>query len=293
MAGNRFRLQGGLGNQLFIYFAAANYAIANKQEFITFDVSGLGQASTERSFELSKFDLPIKYEVSVSRIPRLVRAILTRLNRFLPALSRSLGYFQPTEIGFNAELLKGKYFEISGYFQSWRYPEEVRKVFPQTSLTASPVSNWAESKILAAKSTSPILCHVRRGDFLKLQDTFGVLSYEYYLNAISELRSMGVQGPVWVMTDSPTEISPEFLYKANAELILEPPNTIPTDTFAVMQACNAFILSNSTFSWWAAFSTHASNVVAPEPWFKSMEEPIDLIPATWIRIESSWNSNGR
>lgn len=289
MAGNRFRLQGGLGNQLFIYYAAASYAIANKQEVITFDVSGLGQANTERTLELDKFDLPIKYVVSVSRIPRLARAILTRINRLLPAVNRRIGYLQPTEVGFSAALLKGKYFEVSGYFQSWRYPELVKKTFPGHSLNAEVASSWAKSRITAAKDSKPILCHIRRGDFLELQDSFGVLSYEYYLNAINQLRSRGAKGPVWVMTDSPNEISLEFLQNADAELIIEPANTTPTDTFAVMQACDSYIISNSTFSWWAAYASNAKNVIAPKPWFISIEEPMELIPENWIRIQSSWN----
>jgi Glycosyl transferase family 11 len=288
MAGNRFRLQGGLGNQLFIYYAAANYAIVNKQEFITFDAGGLSQAKTERVLELDNFELPIKYEISVSRLPRLIRAIFTRINRILPAISRTLGYLQPIDVGFNSALLKGKYFEVSGYFQSWRYPEQVKEAFPDHFLVTKTSSDWAESRISAARDLQPILCHIRRGDFLDLQNSFGVLSYEYYLNAINILRSRGVKGPVWVMTDSPTEISLKFLEEADAELIIEPANTQAAETFAVMQACSSFIISNSTFSWWAAFSSNARNVIAPEPWFKSLEEPMDLIPDNWIRIQSRW-----
>jgi hypothetical protein len=288
MARNRFRLQGGLGNQLFIYYAAANYAIANKQEIITFDVSGLSQARTGRILELDNFELPIKYEISVSQLPRLIRAIFTRVNRILPAISRTCGYLQPVDVGFNSELLKGSFFEVSGYFQSWRYPEQVKEAFPDHILLTKTISDWAESRISVARDSQPILCHIRRGDFLDLKNSFGVLSYEYYLNAINMLRSVGVEGPIWVMTDSPTEISKEFLEKADAELIIEPPNTQSAETFAVMQACSSFIISNSTFSWWAAFSSNARNVIAPEPWFKSMEEPKDLIPDNWIRIQSRW-----
>jgi hypothetical protein len=289
MAGNRFRLQGGLGNQLFIYYAAACYAIAKKQDLITFDVSGLSQASTERMLELDNFDLPIKYEISNSQIPRFMRAVITRINRLVPTLIRIVGYLQPKEVGFSALLLKGKYFETSGYFQSWRYPDEVKRIFPNHTLKAVPVSEWAKSAVLAARVANPILCHIRRGDFLKLQDSFGVLNYNYYLDAIAELRSTGLHNPVWVMTDSPAEISPEFLEQAGAELIREPAHTLTTDTFAVMQACNSFIISNSTFSWWAAYSSNARHVIAPNPWFKSMAEPANLIPKNWIRVQSSWS----
>ncbi|MFM6842131.1 MAG: alpha-1,2-fucosyltransferase [Candidatus Planktophila sp.] len=288
MAGNRFRLQGGLGNQLFIYYAAASYAIANKQEVITFDTSGLRLANTERALELDKFNLPIEYEIVVSRIPHVARAILTRMNRLIPAVNRRIGYFQPTDVGFSETLLKKTYFEVSGYFQSWRYHESVKKTFPGYSLDPGVSCDWAKSKISVAKASKPILCHIRRGDFLELQDSFGVLSYEYYITAINQLRSMGAKGPIWVMTDSPNEISLDFLQQVGAELVIEPTNTIPTDTFAVMQACDSYIISNSTFSWWAAYTSNAKVVISPKPWFKSMQEPLDLIPENWIRIQSSW-----
>jgi len=288
---NRFRLQGGLGNQLFIYYAAASYAINNREKVITFDVSGLEQADTTRTLELDRFDLPIEYQFSVSRIPRLARAILTRINRLIPAVNRRLGYFQAVEVGFSPGLLKGEYFEVSGYFQSWRYQKIVLKNFPSHSLRTNVNSSWAQSRITAAKVSKPILCHIRRGDLLKLQDSVGVLGYEYYLNAIKRLRMMGLQGPVWVMSDSPSEIPVKFLENARAELIIEPADISPADTFAVMQACDSFIISNSTFSWWAAYSSNATNVIAPKPWFKSLEDPIDLIPENWIQMKSEWFAN--
>jgi hypothetical protein len=289
MVKHRFRLQGGLGNQLFIYFAAASYAIMHNQKAIIFDVSGLGQADIKRSLELDKLTLPIEFVTSESRMPRSIRAALTRLNRVIPAVTKRLGYLQLTEVGFENSLFQREYFEISGYFQSWRYSEIVKSVFLNFDIRAKEFSAWTQDRVNEAREVDPILCHIRRGDYLQLRDTFGVLGYDYYLRGIEAIRKNGAHGPVWVMTDSPQEISSQFLKDAKAQLILEPPETTPLEVFSVMQACQNFVISNSTFSWWAAYSSGSSNVIVPKPWFKSQTEPRDLIPMGWTSILSDWS----
>lgn len=289
MVRNRFHLQGGLGNQLFIYFAAASYALQHHQDKIIFDIGGLQQANTPRSLELDNFDLPIKYEFSETKIPRFGRALFSRLSLISPEFSKQIGYRRPTEVGFDPFLLERTYFEVSGYFQSWRFVDRVQKHYLDFLLKPKILSSWAVDMIAQAEQEKPILCHIRRGDYLKLSETFGALSYDYYLRAIRELRSIGVDGPVWVMTDSPEDISIEFLKSANAQLLVEPLGAPAIDGFSVMQSCKNFVISNSTYSWWAAYSSKSALVIAPEPWFKAQVEPLDLIPNSWTRIRSEWH----
>ena len=54
--------------------------------------------------------------------------------------------------------------------------------------------------------------------------------------------------------------------------------------FEIMRNGSGYILSNSTFGWWAAFLSKSenTNVVAPRPWFIALEDPSQLIPTTWM-----------
>ena len=55
----------------------------------------------------------------------------------------------------------------------------------------------------------------------------------------------------------------------------------------MLQQFSNFVIGNSTFSWWAAILSDATNVVVPKkPWKVSMKE-MSLYPNDWILIENN------
>jgi len=282
----RFRLQGGLGNQLFIYYAAVAYSIVHGNE-VEFETSALETAQSKRELSLDNFALPVQCVRVRARMPR-TQNVLTKL---LPNLYHGKKYFEFAETGFNEAFLYNTNENISGYFQSWRYVEMVLSHFPDKPLKVLEPSDWASNLADEARVQKPIACHIRRGDYVSLSSDFGMLDYRFYLTAVKVLRNLGATGPVWIFSDSPDQIDESFVQEVSGIIIREPRNSKPTDVFHVMQSCDSFIISNSTFSWWAAFVSKSSHVIAPNPWFRNLSEPIDLIPADWNKLQSEW-SNG-
>ena len=72
--------------------------------------------------------------------------------------------------------------------------------------------------------------------------------------------------------------------------IVEPPaNSDPVESLMLMSKAAHIAISNSTFSWWAAtFSGDDSTVYAPTKWFEQREDPKDLYPDNWVKIQSEW-----
>ena len=270
---------------MFIYYAAVAHSIVHGN-VVEFETSALKTAQTKRALSLDDFALPVQCVRVQARVPR-TQKILTKL---LPNLYHGKKYFEFAETGFNEDFLSSTNENISGYFQSWRYVEMVLSHFPDKPLKVLEPSVWASNLADEARVKKPIACHIRRGDYVNLSSDVGMLDYQFYQNAVQVLRNLGASGPVWIFSDSPDQIDDSFVQEVSGIVIREPHNSKPTDVFHVLQSCDSFIISNSTFSWWAAFVSKSLRVIAPNPWFRSLSEPIDLIPADWYKQQSEWSS---
>ena len=55
----------------------------------------------------------------------------------------------------------------------------------------------------------------------------------------------------------------------------------------LMYTCKHFIISNSSFSWWAQHisSNPKKVVIAPNKWFNNKDQVCDIFEENWIKIE--------
>lgn len=165
--------------------------------------------------------------------------------------------------------------DLHGYFQSWKYFEHcqdyIREVF---ALKNKEVSEYF-------KDTCCV--HVRRGDYVKFQKFHPVQTMDYYRAAMERIPCERFL----VFSDDVLWCRKNF--RGNDNVIVSEPASAEVD-FCIMQACNHFVIGNSSFSWWAAWlSEHEDKVVvAPSNWFgpklKKTNPIDDLIPPEWILI---------
>ena len=274
-------MQGGLGNQLFQYFAGANLASKFGLPLIL-ELGDLGFAKTQRKFELGDLVLPYEYRTISTRRALALAKVKGFAARFNISLQR--GTFVSKEIGFDALLEDSHSIKrIKGYFQSWRYVQRFQNEFDLFVNTG-----WTNQMSVEAAIDNPIIIHIRRGDYLKGNESIGVLSMDYFKNALVSLSEMGISGRVWVFTDSPELLDSIFLDEIYAKLISTPLIVTPAEILSVMSLGRATIISNSTFSWWAAYINQKGVVIAPDKWFRFQQDPKDLCPENWIRVKSVW-----
>jgi hypothetical protein len=286
-----FLMAGGLGNQLFIFAAGTYYSLQNKENVI-FDFSSYSNGIPPHGSDIRQFNPDPIFQYRPYR--NLAKVGLAKIshrisNAVFPTYTSSGVGYDPV---LETHVLENPIF---GYFQTYKYLEnpKVRNVID--SLHLDPVSDWFEKCSTEMLEFPTISVHIRRGDYMNSQESFGVLSGDYYDSAINytlENSSMNY-ARVLVFSDDLTAAKQIF---SRLEIPLpvyfaESPENCPEETLMLMSQSDALIISNSTFSWWAAQIGNKSKfVVSPSKWFRSMPDPEDLIPPEWHQRESRWEN---
>ena len=172
--------------------------------------------------------------------------------------------------------------DLYGYFQSIRYWEhcqiEIRNLF-------SP-----NESIQAILDKSPIIIntcaiHVRRTDYLGLQNYHPSLPLDYYQRAINAMKEGNVERFI-VFSDDIEWCKIQDVFKGNQFSFINSGNDLLD--FFIMCESDKFIIANSSFSWWASYLSTGLNkrIIAPkkEYWFGTkynMNNVDDLYLSLW------------
>jgi hypothetical protein len=311
-------LTGGLGNQLFqlavALFVSKNEDVVLRQEFGAPRVSLNGQPQIFELLQRSDVVLGKKKSTHV-----LFRKIIGFLLRKGISQYATQKYFQSKRIfiflgtwmislsnyeyrrlyigdGVGFFDLPGKLLNskkkmiLVGYFQSYYWASDAWVYSKLMELDLVNTRNEYEILKLEALESHPIIVHVRLGDY-KNEKSFGLLDAKYYSDSMDLVCEASNSTPVWLFSDEPQDamtLIPEK-FKSNLRLISENSLT-PQESFQIMRMGSAYVIANSSYSWWAAFLRYDTNakVIAPATWFREIESPEKLLPPDWVQIKSTW-----
>ncbi|MFM1995358.1 MAG: hypothetical protein RLZZ610_875 [Actinomycetota bacterium] len=295
-----FELVGGLGNQLFIYAASRYLSERLKIQTATF----WGQkkrGDTTHLSSLTSFDLPgprPKGNGLVLRVSLKVRQGIRRGLKLAGVDSdlaeRIANLHTPKGLGQDIGLHKVKPgWIVTGYFQTSEYYQWLREYTQEFPLQLRNPSSWYLDMERQIIEESPTVIHVRRGDYLlDSNKQIGALSEQYYLSGLLATleKDSNRKRPIWIFTDDPIRVKAEFaqLTSFNIRWVDAPKNSDPAESLLLMSKGEAIVISNSTFSWWAAALGQHRKVVAPSEWFRHMPEPEGLLLSQWTRAPSTW-----
>lgn len=291
-------LDGGIGNQLFMFYAGLFFGQTLEKE-VVFNTSKLSRvAKLHPGYNLNTLGMLQGHEIvnqkatGILAHPKAIK-IQNAYSRTSPLRNRQKDHytFKSPNLGFiESSLIPNETTRISGYFQTYKYFCNLQeKPILSTSLINN-TSKWYQEKAKENREKKPVGVHIRRGDYLLRKNRkIGVISFSYYRSAIEEVAN---REPVWIFTDSPNQVSEEFKYLGDGVEVMRPPSSSdPIESLLLLSMSPKIIISNSTFSWWAAqLAQDRTEVYAPNKWFQFASDPVDLMPEFWNKIESKWES---
>lgn len=139
---------------------------------------------------------------------------------------------------------------LEGWFQRYEYYRPYR----------ARIRSWLQLDPSLAPSCSvpDLVVNVRRTDYVALG---WALPYSYYATAIDHALPRG--GSLGIVTDDADDPFFRRFRRWNPALV----SASPLRDLALMLRAPRLVLSQSTFSWWAAFLGVATEIVAPDPSF--------------------------
>ena len=178
-------------------------------------------------------------------------------------------------------ILKG-FFQTEKYFESFHH--DVRKLFSPSA----EILEYIHNKYEFLKTNTCISIHIRRGDYVNLQNQHHNLDIRYYVNAIDYFQTTP-NTKYLVFSDDLEWCKQVFGESDDYEFVDE----LDYISMYMMGLCNHNIIANSTFSWWGAYlNDHTDKIVIhPDKWFGVANDHIildDLFPNSWICMSESY-----
>jgi hypothetical protein len=177
-----------------------------------------------------------------------------------------------------------------GFFQSFNWVMKNEVNLELGSIKPKSESLELAKYIELARRVKPLVIHLRLGDYL-LDENRGIPDLKYYESAINWQNSKTEFSEIWIFSDD-IDLAKKKLNNLPQSSIkwFQKINNSDAETFELMRHGHAFVIGNSTFSWWAAYLSYSKNpeVVAPEPWFKSSPNPILLLPRHWKKMDPGY-----
>lgn len=281
---------GGFGNQLFQYaFARALQRLTGQQ--ITFDISSYeSYAADHEKFYLDSLSIDFG-SITVMDNKRLVRKIApvksftsrlfswSRTPRALKIIFQKfahiIGLYFDKYIPHSPNISVGKQKNIiaHGYFQSEVYFHEVRELV-KVELSPNASFEFRDSALAKKISNSTsVAVHIRRGDYVTTHDGnyHLVCTPDWYERAIEKMISIHPDASFFFFSDDPDWVR-ENIKLPTSGIVVERTDTI--HDFNLMRLCRHFIISNSSYSWWAQWlcDNDRKTVITPDRWF-SFDNP--------------------
>lgn len=193
-----------------------------------------------------------------------------------------------------------KYFKRNNYqfygtFESAKYFNSIKSTLQKEFTPKYDILEKNKQLYKSIEDSNSVCVSIRRGDFVtnpEYKKDFYVCTEEYFYDAIEEIKKRVKNPKFIVFSDDINWVKENMNFPKGTEY--ETGDDPIWEKLRLMYSCKHFILSNSTFSWWAQYlSRNKEKVVcAPKRWgnnnniYKPNNEKLDIYENDWVIIEN-------
>lgn len=172
---------------------------------------------------------------------------------------------------------------VEGYWQSHKYFLEIEADIRRELKVKVPPLDRNLELLQEMENSASVCVHIRRGDYVNSPEHM-VCTKKYYIDAMAEVAKR-IQNPVfyifsddiaWVKENLPFKYPVRYIETGNSNY----------EELRLMYSCRHFVISNSSFSWWAQYLCDNPDkvVIAPNKWFTDGRKT-DLFMPGWVLVE--------
>ncbi|MDO5472522.1 MAG: alpha-1,2-fucosyltransferase [Akkermansia sp.] len=285
-------VDGGLGSQMWQF--ALGYSISKKVGLpLTFEtsfytVSGR-DCNGKKNRNLLLFDI---FPVIREQYGNNIETSKSYLTFFCDSTKRTTYDYTPSLLMPGRPVFLSQYYANSKYIQE--NCQELKKIFQFT-----PCMNAEETALLhQIERTNSCMVHIRKGDFVGL--CLDVCTDAYYINAIHKMAELENDVDFFIFSNDETyfekHIEPHCQgYKFH--IIKQRSEENPSIDFYLMKQCKHAIISNSGFSWMAAWlKEDSARVIMPDRWnndsTRSESSKNAFYHQKWLKLSVNLKCNG-
>lgn len=175
---------------------------------------------------------------------------------------------------------------VRGWFESADYFKEIDETIRKEFTPIYEIFPLSKKILQKIEERETICVTVRRGDFLAPQHgRFRVCSELFYTEGVSTILQNHPDAQVLVCSDDIQWCKKNL--KFQTKTIYEPEGLPIWEKMRIMSSCHHFVISNSSFSWWAQHlsKNEEKMVIAPKIWRHEEPKPDTVFEKNWICID--------
>lgn len=285
-------IMGGLGNQMFQY--ACGKALAERiGTSLYLDLSWFNEAN--RPLHLDVFNLEIR-QIPNEKVAYLkkkdIKSRIMKLKekmffRGIRVFSEQMScYDERVELVEDNTLLRG-YWQSEKYFRD--ITAQLKKDFCFRRIFTENTVRW-EREIL--NEANAVALHVRRGDYINLEDCkkiYAEITPDYYYRAIEYIKKRAEISKIFVFSNDLKWCKENLHFDLPVSFVDGNDEGHGYEDMYLMSICEHNVVTNSTFSWWAAWlNPHSEKlVIRPKEYYKIRDrfhDTSDLWPEKWLYV---------